>query len=92
MPTKFIQLDTGSSKTSVHSKFVAEAMKTGETVELWSANGQTARYPVARVTIKLDGEEYVLEVAVASDLPEDVLLGVDAPLMKHLAKCVGSQE
>lgn len=67
-------------KTSVHSKFVSKAMKTGDFVELWSANGQKMRYSSAKVKIALNEKEQVREVAVAADLPEDVLLEVDVPL------------
>ena len=77
--TNRIHLDTGSTKMSVHSKFVSEAMKTGGFIELWSTNGQKTKYPVARVRIVLHSEEYNREVAVAADLPKNVLLGVDVP-------------
>ena len=78
------QLDTGSTKTSVHLKFVSEAMKMRGFIELWIANGQKTKYPVARVRIILDSNKYDREVAVAADLPEDVLLGVDVPLVRHI--------
>ena len=92
LTTNRIQLDTGSTKTSVHSKFVSEAMKTGGFIELWSANGQKTKCPVARVKITLDGEEYDREVAVAADLPEDVLLGVDVPLVWHILPRLSKEE
>ena len=82
--TNRIQLDTGSTRISVHSRFVSEAMKMGDFIELWSANGQRTKYAVARVKIVLDGEEYDRELAVAADLPEDMLLGVDVPLVWHI--------
>ena len=82
--TNRIQLDTGSTKMSVHSKFVAEVMKIGGFIELWSTNGQKSKYLVARARIVLDGKEYNREVAVAVDLPEDVLLVVDVPLVRHI--------
>ena len=81
-----IQLDTGSSRTSIHPRFVPEAAKTGGFVELWSANGQKTKYLIARVTITLDGEEYVRDVAVAADLPEDVLLGVNVLVVEHIMR------
>ena len=52
--TNGIQLDTGSTKTSVPSKFVYKAMKTRDEIELWSANEQKTVNPVARVRIVLD--------------------------------------
>ena len=39
---------------------------------------------MARVKIVLDREEYDRELAVAADLPEDMLLGVDVPLVWHI--------
>ena len=90
--SKRILLDTGSSKTLVHPRFVAEGMKTGKSAILWSANGQRSSYPFAKVTIELDGEFYEREMAVAVDLPEEVLLGVDVPLMKHIARRLGKNE
>ena len=77
---------------SAHSKFVSEAIETGGFIALWSANGQKSKYPVARVKIVLDGEEYNREVAVAADLPEDVLLGVDVPLVQHILPRLSKEE
>ena len=90
--TNRTQLDPGSTKTSVHSKFVSEVMKMGGFIELWSANGQKTKNPVARVRIVLDGEEYDREVAVAAHLPENVLLGVDVPLVRHILPRLGEEE
>ena len=67
-------------------------MKTGKSAILWSANGQRLSYPFAKVTIELDGEFYKQEVAVADDLPEEVLLGADMPLMKHITRCLRKSE
>ena len=90
--SKRMLLDTGSSKTLVHLRFVAEGMEMGKSAILWSANGQRSSYPFAKVTIELDGEFYEQEVAVAVDLPQEVLLGVDVPLMKHIARCLRKNE
>ena len=67
-------------------------MKTGGFIELWSANGLKTNYPVAKVTIVLDGEEYNREVAVAADLPKDVLLGIDVPLVRHILPRFNDEE
>ena len=40
VPCKSIQLDSGRSKMSAHSQFVSEAMQTGESMVLRSANGE----------------------------------------------------
>ena len=55
--TNRIQLHTGSTKTSLDSKFMFEVKKMEGFIEVWSANGQKTKYPVARVRIVLDGEE-----------------------------------
>ena len=55
---KRILLDTGSSKTLVNPRFVAEGMKMGKSAILWSINVQRSSYPFAKVTIELDGEFY----------------------------------
>ena len=82
METNKIQVDTGSTLTSVHRKFVVEAQTTGHTVTMRNTEGQQ-RYPTAVMQIQLDGQAYTREVAVASRLPEDVLLGMDVPLTHH---------
>ena len=47
-------------------------------------NGTFGEYPVAPITVKIDGSEYSLMVAVVQDLVEEVLLGRDVPLCKHM--------
>ena len=71
---------------------MSEAMKMGGFIELWSAKGQKTKYPVATVKIVLDREEYNREVPVAADLPEDVLLGVDVPLVRHILPRLSKEE
>ena len=78
--TDRIQVDSGSSLTSVHRKFVTDAQLTGRQVTLRNTEGPHT-YPTAVVTIDLDGQSYKREVAVSSQLPEDVLLGTDVPIL-----------
>ena len=59
---------------------------------MWSANGHQATFPIARVQIKVDGEIYNVEAAVTLHLPEDMLLGMDVPLMKHIARRLREDE
>ena len=67
-------------------------MNTGGFIELWSANWQKTKYLVAKVKIVLDREKYNREVAVAADLPQDVLLGVDVPLVQHILPRLNKEE
>ena len=86
-----VHVDMGGTLTSVHRKFVVEAQMTGCTVTMRNTEGQQ-RYPTAVVQIQLDGQAYTREVAVASRLPEDVLLGTDVPLTHHLLLSVDKGE
>ena len=86
-----IQIDTGSSMTSVHRRFVPDAALLDRTVVMHSTNG-THRYPVAVVTICIDGQEYHQEAAVSDRLPEDALLGTDTPLMPHIVRSLTDDE
>ena len=42
--------------------------------------------------MKINDEEYCLEAAVVQDLVEEVLLGRDVPLCKHMVKCLPQEE
>ena len=68
-----------------------EAQLTGRTVTMHNTEGSHT-YPTAIVQIQLDGQDYEQEVAVASQLPEDVLLGTDVPLIKHFIKSLTADE
>ena len=89
--TNHIQVDSGSSLTSVHKKFVADVQLTGRQVTLRNTKGPHT-YPTAMVTIELDGWSYQREVAVSPQLPEDVLLGTDVPLLRHILKSLTKEE
>ena len=82
METDRIKVDMSSTLTSVHRKFVVEAQTTGHTVMMRNTEEQQ-RYPIAVMQIQMDGQVYTRELAVASRLPEDVLLGTDVPLTHH---------
>ena len=58
----------------------------GKTVIMANASGGRRSYPVAEVTIRLDGDIYHVKAAVSSNLPIDVLLGQNIFLEKHLAR------
>ena len=38
--------------------------------------------------MKIDEEEYCVKVGIVQDLTEEVLLGRDVPLHKHMVKCL----
>ena len=47
---------------------------------------------MGQVKIEVDGEQYVMEVAVSNKLQEDALLGTDIPLWVHLVKSLKPEE
>ena len=51
-----------------------------------------ANSPIATIMVRIDDEEYCLEAAVVQDLVEEVLLGRDVPLCKHMVKCLPQEE
>ena len=86
-----IHLDTGSSLTLVHRRFVPETANTGRVVTMRNTTG-TQTYPTAIVKIELDNHCYEKEVAISEQLMEDALLGTDVPLWPHLIKSLSPAE
>ena len=84
-PANRIHLDTESSMTLAHSRFVRTAAHL-RSVEMRNTTG-TQTYP----TIELDGLNHIKEVAV-SDLLEDALLGTNVSLWPHLVKSLDIKE
>ena len=58
---------------------------------MWNTTG-TQTYPMAVVTIDLDGHHYEKEVGVSGQLREDDLLGMDVSLWPHLIKSLNPEE
>ena len=80
-----ILLDTGCSRTLVRHDLVPEdKLLEGEAVTICCAHGDTAVYPLAKVSLEVDGEDMEVEVAVVERLPMEVLLGTDSPQLKEL--------
>lgn len=52
----------------------------------------TQCYPTAVVRIDLDDRTYEKEVAIAEQLKEDALLGMDVPLWPHIIKSLKQEE
>ena len=91
--TDRIVLDTGASTTIVHQRMVSEKDYTRDAVTITDSGGTIRLYPMAQVIIQLQGDhEFSQEVAVSVVVPENVLLGSDAPigvpLFRHLSRQV----
>lgn len=80
-----ILLDTGCSRTLIRQDLVSnEELLEGEMVTVCCAHGDTAMYPLARVTLEVEGKDVEVEAAVVERLPMEVLLGTDFPQLKEL--------
>ena len=65
-----ILLDTGCSRTLVHQDLVPEEkFIEGEAVAIRCAHGDTTLYPLAQITMEVDGKTIEVEAAVSSTLP-----------------------
>ena len=82
-----IVLDTGCSRTIVHSDLVPEGRQlSGEAITLRCAHGDTVLYPLAEVTMKVGGVGIQVQAAVSDTLPVSVLLGTDVPELGRLLR------
>ena len=79
-----ILLDTGCSRTLMHQDLVLEEkIIEGEAVVI-CAHGDMALYPLAQITMEVDGNIIEVEAAVLSTLPMGVLLGTDTEELAEL--------
>ena len=83
-PVKRIQIDSGASCTIVNRRLVSEEDIGRETIRVTFGNGATGEYPLADIRVQFDEDEYYIRAAVVQDLAEEVLLGRDVPLHKHI--------
>ena len=81
-----ILVDTGCTRTMVRSDLVGKNLIPGEAVTVLCAHGNTALYPLARVTINVEGIEMEVEAAVSDSLPVSVLLGTDTAQLGQLLR------
>ena len=72
-------VDTGASRTIVHSKWVPAAALTKMNVEFQPFHGPPCTLPLAGVTIEVAGHNLDLDIAVQDDLLYDAILGRDVP-------------
>ena len=88
-----ILLDTGCSRTLVHRKLVPEdKIQDAEAVAIRCAHGDTVLYPLAEITMEVEGRQIAVEAAVFDTLPMSVLLGTDTPELAELLEIGGSLE
>lgn len=93
-----ILLDTGCSRTLVHQDLVPESkIQESEVMAIRCAHGDTVLYPLAEISMEVEGrtitvEAAVSEAAVSDTLPMSVLLGTDTPELADLLVRSNSKE
>ena len=82
-----VVLDTGCTQTMVREELVPENKRLeGEAVMLRCAHGDTVLYPLADVSMELDGVKLSVKAAVSDSLPVSVLLGTDTLELERLLR------
>ena len=76
----------------VNMSLISPADIREESIVVTFGNGASDEYPLAPIRVKFDGEEYCVKAAIVHDLVEEVLLGRDVPLHKHMVKRLPRRE
>ncbi|GAA6074679.1 uncharacterized protein LOC124389371, partial [Tachysurus ichikawai] len=76
-------LDTGSSMSLVKRCHVTSF--TNHT-KLQCVHGDVKQYPQTEVNVNINGQTYLLTVAIVETLPADVILGRDVPVLPELVQ------
>uniref|UniRef100_A0A8C6URA0 Gypsy retrotransposon integrase-like protein 1 n=1 Tax=Neogobius melanostomus TaxID=47308 RepID=A0A8C6URA0_9GOBI len=78
-------LDSGSDRTLIRQDSLPkDVVFCGGTMDIVCIHGDKVRYPIAEVTIQLEGQSYVLSVGVLEHLPYQIVLGLDVPILPEL--------
>ena len=82
-----ILLDTGCSRILVHRRLVPEtSVLDAEAVAIRCAHGDTVLYPLAKISLEVEGRSIEVEAAISETLPMSVLLGTDVPELPELLR------
>ena len=87
-----ILLDTECSRTLVHQQLVPEELKMGDAVAIRCAHGDTVLYPLADISLEVNGKAIIVEEAVSDTLPMTVLLGTDTSELSELLEISGDNK
>ena len=83
-PAKVL-LDTGSARTLVRRELVPEGkVLVGQGVAIRCAHGENVRYPLADIVVEVGGRQFAVRAGVADQLPVQILLGRDVPILLEL--------
>lgn len=78
-------LDSGSDRTLVRQDSLPkDVVFCGGIVDIVCIHGDKVGYPIAEVTVKVEGQPFALSVGVLEDLPYQIVLGLDVPVLPEL--------
>ena len=78
-------LDTGSVMSLIKSCYVPEgSVVYSHTTLVQCVHGDQKWYPMAEVTVTVNDQMYLLNVGVVAELPVDMILGRDMPILHDL--------
>ncbi|XP_062421516.1 uncharacterized protein LOC134132872 [Pungitius pungitius] len=78
-------VDTGSTQTLVRDSLVpVHKYSTQKAIKVCCVHGEVREYPTAEMYITVQGQTFLMEVAVAAQLPHEVVLGQDLPILCDL--------
>lgn len=78
-------LDSGSDRTLVRQDSLPkDVIFCGGTVDIVCIHGDRVRYPIAEVTVQVEGQSFALLVGVLEQLPYQIVLGLDLPILSEL--------
>lgn len=67
-------------------------LKEGNAVAIRCAHGDTVLYPLADITMEVNGRQITVEAGVSETLPMSVLLGIDNPELVEMLQVNGKEE
>lgn len=77
--------DTGSNCPLVRRDILPrDVVFCGGTVDVFCVHGDKVEYPIAEVTVNVEGQQYRLSVGVFEQLPYWAVLGCDLPVLAEL--------
>lgn len=84
-------LDSGSFTSLIKRSLVpVGSIDYSNKTDIVCVHGDCHVYPKAEVSVEIEGQQYLLTVAVVDNLPKDLILGTDFPLFMDLLQVAGN--
>ena len=85
-------LDTVCTKTLVHPRCIYESDYLGWNIPYNTASEKRTHFPVASVTLEVEGKTTTLAVGVSKHISADMLMGRDIPHLRQYLRIVLDEE